>query len=568
MPRKLSVISYQSSDKEKGTVPVLVLLAAVGLIVFIVFSSSAGFKDKLFSRLFPKPPSFAAEPDEVIVKFKKQVPDTERDKVRKQHNLTKESVIESKDEEDVDEQVLGVNSENPSTATKRVRKKKLQIEVVRVPTGDRDKIIAELRKDPNVEYAEPNYIGQTQDTPNDPQYASQYALQKINISPAWDITQGSPSVVIAVIDSGVLATHADLAGKLTANGYNFYDSNINTDDVQGHGTAVAGVAAAATNNGVGIAGVGRNVKIMPLRVSDSNNTYLYSRLISAINYAADNGAKVISMSLGGTTSSLGLADSVKYAWNKGVVLVAAAGNYGATPLLYPAQLSQVIAVGATDGNNIKTSWSNYGSELDVMAPGVSINTTNKSGSYSNWSGTSFSVPQVSGLAALMLSLKPFTNQQVYNFITQTAVDLGSAGKDDNYGYGLINGGAALAMANAGPVTASSPTPTPTSTPTPTPTPTPTTDTTPPAVSITSPAAGPVSGNVQISANISDPSGISAVRFLVDGVLKTSFTTFTSSLYTYTWDSKTIANGTHTITVGAKDRLGNTKKVDIIVTVSN
>ncbi|MFZ3062515.1 MAG: S8 family peptidase, partial [Actinomycetota bacterium] len=297
------------------------------------------------------------------------------------------------------------------------------------------------------EYAEPNYQLKAFATPNDTYFPQQWALTKIQAPVAWDKTTGSSSVTIAILDTGVDLSHPDLAAKIVP-GYNFAYGTSNPSDDNGHGTHVAGIAAAVTNNGSGVAGVSWGSKIMPVKVLDSFGSGDDFAIQQAIVWAADNGAKVINMSLGGPGYLQSTQDAVNYAYGKGVVLVAAAGNSGVSTPYYPAAYNHVISVSATGNSDIITSYSNYGSWIDVAAPGGGsvgtdgiISTFWDSGShvYASGTGTSMAAPHVSGLAALLRAYSPtLTNDQVEQQIESMADDLGSPGKDNYYGYGRIN----------------------------------------------------------------------------------------------------------------------------------
>ncbi len=317
--------------------------------------------------------------------------------------------------------------------------------------GDINAKINELRRDTAVAYAEPNYrrsVSAT--TPNDPDYASsQWNLRTTRADAAWDITRGSTSGIIAVIDTGVSVSHPDLAGKIVA-GYDFIDNDSDPTDLNGHGTHVAGIAAAITNNGVGVAGMDWNARLMPVRVLDAAGNGYDSDIASGIVWAADHGAKVINMSLGGASSyPQTMQSAIDYAYGKGVMIVAAAGN---TPgeLTYPAACNHVVAVAATDSADNRASFSNYGSFVDVAAPGVNIISTfwtaGNGNTYGQGSGTSMASPLVAGLAALLTELYPtWTPDQVTSRIEATADDLGTTGRDDFYGYGRVNAAAALTL---------------------------------------------------------------------------------------------------------------------------
>ncbi|HEY66089.1 MAG TPA: S8 family serine peptidase, partial [Caldilineae bacterium] len=299
----------------------------------------------------------------------------------------------------------------------------IKVEVVRVPAGtERGKAIAYARS-PIVAYAEPDYIAYALGDPNDEYFAKQWGLDNdgqeykdgqsgtvdadIDAPEAWDIITGTAEVKIAILDTGIDQDHPDLDDKLVSH-INFTDSDT-VDDLYGHGTHVAGIAAAETNNSQGVAGTGYNSSLMNVKVLNDDGMGYYSWVAQGVVWAADNGAKVINMSLGGTRKSRTLEDAVNYAWSKDVVLAAAAGNSGNPSPTYPAKYENCIAVAATDSDDQKASFSEWGSWVDVAAPGVDVFSTfpnhpyviGKSLSYDYGSGTSMSTPFVSGLAALV-----------------------------------------------------------------------------------------------------------------------------------------------------------------------
>lgn len=259
-----------------------------------------------------------------------------------------------------------------------------------------------LQRVAGVQFVERNFIAHTAFTPNDPSFGSQWALQKIAAGFAWDVNQGDSGVVIAIIDTGVDLDHPDLADKLVA-GYDFVNLDTVADDDNGHGTHCAGIASARTNNGLGIAGVGFNCSLMPIKALNSSGSGTYSAIINGIIWATDNGANVISMSLGGSSGSSALQEAVNYATERGVVVVAAAGNSNTSSPMYPAYYENCIAVGSTDSFDNKSSFSNYGTWVDVAAPGSGIYSTYVGGGYATLSGTSMATPHVAGLAGLLWS---------------------------------------------------------------------------------------------------------------------------------------------------------------------
>jgi len=330
----------------------------------------------------------------------------------------------------------------------------IEVLKVEVEPGQELDTIAELQRDPNVLYAEPNYIAFAFDTiPNDPQYGVQWGLPKISAPAAWDVSTGSSDVVIAVVDTGIDLDHPDLScpGKLMT-GYNFVSPAQPPDDDHGHGTHVAGIAAACTNNATGVAGLAWGARLMPVKVLGSSGSGSYDDVAAGITYAADHGADVINLSLGGVSTSSTMANAVEYAHDEGALVVAAAGNCAqggyqcnnlTNPIIYPGAYPTTVAVAATDSNDNWATFSEHHPYVDVAAPGVSIYST-LPGSYNYQSGTSMATPFVSGLAALIWSLDSgLSHDQVRSYIETTADDLGTPGKDDYFGYGRINAWRAL-----------------------------------------------------------------------------------------------------------------------------
>jgi subtilisin family serine protease len=310
--------------------------------------------------------------------------------------------------------------------------------VVEVPAGSGAAAMASLIQSGAFRYVERDYYARTAAVPDDPSFPFEWHLAKIQAPQAWDINTGSPSVVVAAIDSGADAMHPDLQSKLVP-GWNFLTSTSDTSDGEGHGTAVAGTIAAAANNGIGVAGVTWGSKIMPLVVVDSSGSAAYSDIATAIQYAADHGARVINISIGGTAASAALQSAVDYAWSKGSVVFAAAMNNSTSTPYYPAACNGAVAVSATDSSDNLASFSNYGSWVTISAPGANILTTSMGGSYGYWSGTSFSSPIAAGVAALALAAKPsLTNAELVALLEANADDLGTPGYDPQFGFGRVN----------------------------------------------------------------------------------------------------------------------------------
>lgn len=347
-------------------------------------------------------------PDEILVKFKS-------------------SASESVEAQSIGALAASVDAELPE----------LGLKVLKVAEGSVGKVIMALNALPDVEYAEPNYLAYALDTiPNDPGWSTQYGPANIQMPQAWEITSGSTAVKIAIIDTGVDLTHPDLAAKIVA-GYDFVNNDAYAQDDHGHGTHVAGIAAAIGNNATGIAGVSWGARIMPVKVLNSSGSGSYDSIVNGIIWAADHGAKVINLSLGGSSSSRSLEDAINYAYNRGVTVVAAAGNSGDSTLHYPAAYANVIAVAAVNSVNSRASFSTYGDFVDIAAPGVGIYATLRGG-YGSMSGTSMAAPHVAGVAALLVGQPQFnTPAKVRAAIEATALDLGDSGWDAYYGHGLV-----------------------------------------------------------------------------------------------------------------------------------
>lgn len=292
--------------------------------------------------------------------------------------------------------------------------------------------------------------GDAVEEPNDALYkAYQWNLPNIHTNRGWMTSKGATDVIVAVVDTGVDTYHRDLQGKLLK-GYNVFDKNQPPKDEVGHGTHVAGIIGANVNNGEGIAGMTWYNPILPVKALDNNGSGTSYSVAEGIIWATDNGAKVINLSLGNYVDGAFLHDAVKYAFDRDVVLIAATGNDNTRRPGYPAAYPEVFAVSATDANQKRASFSNYGNYVDVVAPGTSIASTYPNNQYAALSGTSMACPHVSALAALIRSVNPsLKNTEVYDIMRQSVVDLGTPGKDMYYGYGEIDVAQALALAEQG-----------------------------------------------------------------------------------------------------------------------
>lgn len=309
-------------------------------------------------------------------------------------------------------------------------------------------VLNSLAADPQVEYIEPNMRMYATSTIDDTYYSEQWGLGQIQAPEAWEEVTGDAQVTVAVIDTGVDYSHPDLKGRVnTANDYDYVNKDKDAKDDEGHGTHVAGIIAAQLN-AQGIAGVAGNssVKILPLKVLDAEGEGDLYDVASAIMDAADLGADVINLSLG---AELGdnqkkapqtLVDAITYAMKKGALVVAAAGNESSNADRFvPASIAGVVTVSAIDSDRTLADFSNYGSSVDIAAPGVDIISTYPGGRYVHASGTSQATPFVSGVAALLKTKEPdLTVKELTDRLLATATDLGKTGRDSLYGYGLVN----------------------------------------------------------------------------------------------------------------------------------
>lgn len=429
----------------------------------------------------------------------------------------------------------------------------------------------------DVEYAEPNFIVEAFAVPNDEFYSFQWHFDNpinggIGMEEAWDFSNGS-GVIIAVIDTGVAYENysegwftryylaPDLANTSFVPGWDFINGDSHPNDDNSHGTHVTGTLAQSTNNLIGVAGVAYGASIMPLKVLNNSGSGTDAGVANAIIWATDNGADVINMSLGGPSPSITLEQAVAYAYNNGVTIVAAAGNDGTNVVSYPAAYEHVIAVGATDFNENLAYYSSYGPSLDIVAPGGD-NRVDRNGdgfadgvlqqtfgsSRNDWAyyffqGTSMASPHVAGVAALIISSGAATTpDEVRAALQSSADDLGASGRDDVFGYGLVNAAAALGW-TAGPVDD------------------------PPTVSITSPVEGAlVDGVVNLAANAGDDDAVTNVEFYVNDVLVGSDNT---NPYEYSWNSAGVPDGgPYTIRARATDTALQTANDTVSVTVNN
>lgn len=420
---------------------------------------------------------------------------------------------------------------------------KSDLHIVDLPSGrSENAVLALLAHHPQLKFVELDRKVLPALTANDPYIGSAWHVPKIKLTSAWDLSLGS-GVTIAVLDSGVLASHADLAPNLVA-GWNTYNNSTDTSPSTFHGTAVAGVAGAVVNNATGVAGAAGGAKIMPIKITDAAGSAYYSTIASGITYAADRGVRVVNCSYGFLFKTSSIQSAGAYLKSKGGLLVVPAGNNGIDENA-PAT-SAMITVSATDSTDLRASWSSYGQMVAIAAPGAGIWTTNSDGGYASGNGTSFASPLVAGVVALMMSANPaLSSSQVESLLYSTVVDLGTVGKDIYYGYGRVDAEAAVRAAKAATGV----------------------DTQPPVATIGSPVAGSaVSGLASVDVNATDNTGVTRVEFRANGTL---VATDTASPYQFSWDTSKLPNGSTTLTAVAYDAAGNAGTSNpVVVTVAN
>jgi parallel beta-helix repeat protein len=313
--------------------------------------------------------------------------------------------------------------------------------------------------DPAVEYAEPDFVGWGGGTPDDEWFDQQWNLHNtgqsggefdadVDAIEAWDISAGVTSTIVSIIDTGVDLDHPDLADKVVP-GYDFVNGDATPQDDHGHGTHVAGIAAAVTNDGVGVAGVCPGCRVMPIKALNESNWGYYSWWADAIEYAVDHGAHVINMSMGGTGDSQVLHDAVLYAYRARVPIVAAMMNDGDSIPYYPAVFTETIAVGSTDRYDSRSSFSNFGDHIDLVAPGTSIMSAVWDDGYAAWNGTSMATPHTVGVLGLMHSVRPgYTVEELRDILRMTADDQVGPSNEDKKGWDPYFGSGRLNAARA------------------------------------------------------------------------------------------------------------------------
>ena len=383
------------------------LLAAAVPLAYAAFASEAEFD--------------ADMPDEIIIRFfdKSNFPDK-----RKQY----------------DDEVAKVLKDGLSVVAENVYVVK-EVDFKKNPNA----VLNKYKNSKFIEYVEPNYRGEFDLIPDDPGYYTLSAILDILNAPSgWDIVTGGGPIV-AVVDSGVYR-HPDLPALLP--GYSAVAGLSPNADKVGHGTGVAGTIGALGNNGTGTVGINWDARLLPVKVDDADGNLNVANIAKGIIWAADNGADIINLSLSVKSDSVTLKFAVDYAYSKGCAIFTSVGNNGSSGINYPARYANVMAVGATPSGTSRAAASNYGDGIGVVAISGYYTTTN-AGGYAGMTGTSFSCPQVSGLASLVLALNPgLTNDQVYSFIEQGAKPI-NGGYNVETGHGVIDVGRTLALVRDG-----------------------------------------------------------------------------------------------------------------------
>ncbi len=395
---------------------------------------------------------------------------------------------------------------------------------------------ATLAAHPAIESVHKSYLYDAQALPNDTEISYQTHIEMVGLPQAWDLSTGDEAIVIAIVDTGVDRDHPDLQQKLLA-GRNIYANSDDADDVWGHGTAVAGTAAAMTNNRLGVAGVAWDNPLMPVRVSNSRGMASSRDIAGGIVWAVRHGARVINVSFAPLASDSTVLAAARYARNAGRLVFISSGNSGER---YRARdTSDAVFVGAVDGTGELAFFSDYGAFVDIVAPGTDIRTTAMGGGYRRANGTSFASPIAAGVAALVWSVNPDLRPvTVEGLIFGHAIDLGDDGRDEFHGHGMVDASGAVEAA----LNVVEPE-----------------DNVPPEIRIIEPLDGAVvTGYVRIPVSAVDGLGVADVVLSIDGQ---PFATDTAKPYRFTINTQRLSPGRHTISAVATDRAGNSAEAE-------
>lgn len=407
-----------------------------------------------------------------------------------------------------------------------------------VPRSRAVAVAEQLRADPAVAYVEPDHTAVAAVvTPNDAAYAQQWGIARTRVNTAWSTTRGSAAVTVAVIDTGVTRL-PDLAPRVLP-GYDFVNDDTDATDDNGHGTMTAGVLGATANNGTGIAGICWSCKILPIKVLNAGGSGSYSDIAAGIRYAADRGAQIINLSLGGASDSQVLRDAVAYAVDRKSLVIAAAGNDGSSALHYPAAIPAVLAIGASTPGDARYPWSNHGASwVDLAAPGCNL-AQNPGGVLTNFCGTSSATPFAAGVAALLASTSPApTAATIRTALTGSAVAL--AGNWVAAGSGRVD--AAAALTSVGTRTTTSPA---------------VADRTGPVLTVTRAAASGTRGiarTTPFGVRATDPAGVGRLELIANGQVVQRYAGSTYTFAVPVWKFGKVIS----VQVRAYDRLGNAR----------
>ena len=390
-----------------------------------------------------------------------------------------------------------------------------------------------------IEAVHKDYIYQPSETPNDPEFRRQWHLAEIDAESAWDLAVGSEEIPIAIIDTGVDTNHPDLEDKI-ANVWNAYDDSTDVNDEMGHGTKVAGVAAAIADNRIGVAGVAWDSPLYVVRATDARGNTSGRVLAAGITWAVGQGARVINVSFAPLWSNKVVEAAAQRAFSRGAIVFISAGNAGRNR--DAAGYEDAVFVAATDGLGDLADFSDHGRFVDVAAPGTSIRTTAVDGGYRSPSGTSFASPMVAGLAALAWSTNPeLRPASILKALTEGSIDLGARGKDDEFGHGLINAREVVEYAALTIVEG---------------------DDSPPTISITRPRRGTaLKGRYTASVKAADDWRVADVVLSIDGV---PLATDTRAPYRLVIDTAEFERGEHELTFTATDLAGNSSSASVTV----
>ncbi len=407
----------------------------------------------------------------------------------------------------------------------------INLHVVRVPEQAEARVAKALAANPHIRFAEPDMVVELESvTANDPYFANAWHLPLMGAPEAWLTTRGD-AVLVAILDTGVDLDHPDLVSRVQA-GWNSTLAGGDSLDINGHGTMVAGVVAAEADNLQGVASIAPHALIMPVRVTNAADGWAYwSDIARGLTWAADNGARVANISYD-VSSSASVSSAARYMKSKGGMVVVAAGNSGADPGY--SENVDLLSVSATTSSELKASWSSFGYYVDLAAPGASIWTTKNGGGYGAASGTSFASPATAAVVALVMAANDTLGpDDVEQILKATAIDLGDAGWDANYGYGRVDARAAVDLAIAT---------------------IPVADTVPPVAVIVSPSAGStVSGVTSVSVTASDDAAVSRVELYVNDTLLGSDQ---AAPWEFSWDTTALVNGGAALLAKAYDNAGN------------